>query len=135
MKSKFSTPLAARSAVSDSSAARKWFHVRPHPVQHPRARKTQTRVTTLRFACPWLVSAALAMSLEAGAAAEVHPDRKRVLILGDSISIGYTPFVRETLQADAVVVRPILSDGQPENCDGTTRGVQEIDRWLRLDGG
>ena len=89
----------------------------------------------LRLACLWLASAALAMSLEAGAAAEVHPDRKRVLILGDSISIGYTPFVRETLQADAVVVRPTLSDGQPENCDGTTKGVKGLDRWLRLDGG
>ncbi len=61
--------------------------------------------------------------------------RKRVLILGDSISIGYTPPVREILKDTAVVVRPTTADGKAENCDGTTKGVREIDRWLKLDGG
>lgn len=53
-----------------------------------------------------------------------------VLILGDSISIGYTPFVKEILKYDANVVRPAFSDGNPENCQGTTHGVENIDRWL-----
>jgi acyl-CoA thioesterase-1 len=53
-----------------------------------------------------------------------------VLILGDSISIGYTPFVQEYLKGRANVFRPMLENGKPENCAGTTKGVENIDRWL-----
>ncbi|QGY46244.1 SGNH/GDSL hydrolase family protein [Maribellus comscasis] len=53
-----------------------------------------------------------------------------VLILGDSISIGYTPFVKELLENRANVFRPVFDDGKPENCAGTTKGVQNIERWL-----
>lgn len=53
-----------------------------------------------------------------------------VLILGDSISIGYTPFVKTMLGYLADVKRPMLDSGEPENCEGTTKGVQNIDRWL-----
>ncbi|GAA4437416.1 SGNH/GDSL hydrolase family protein [Ravibacter arvi] len=48
----------------------------------------------------------------------------RVLILGDSISIGYTPHVVELLKEVAEVSRPA------ENCQGTTNGVKKIDTWL-----
>jgi GDSL-like Lipase/Acylhydrolase family len=63
--------------------------------------------------------------------------KPRVLILGDSISIGYTPIVREMLKDEAVVVRPTLrsNPGRAENCEGTTLGVKAVDRWLQLDGG
>jgi lysophospholipase L1-like esterase len=47
-----------------------------------------------------------------------------VLIIGDSISIGYTPFVKEMLKGKAEVSHP---DG---NCEGTTKGVMKIDEWL-----
>jgi hypothetical protein len=47
-----------------------------------------------------------------------------VLILGDSISIGYTPFVQEYLKGRANVFRPMLENGKPENCAGTTKGVE-----------
>ena len=57
-----------------------------------------------------------------------------VLIIGDSISIGYTPFVKELLEGKANVVRPMLENGNPENCEGTTKGVKNTDRWL-LDSG
>lgn len=53
-----------------------------------------------------------------------------VLILGDSISIGYTPFVVELLKYRANVYRPTLKNGNPENCQGTNNGVKNIDRWL-----
>jgi len=53
-----------------------------------------------------------------------------VLILGDSISIGYTPFVKEMLAGKANVTRPMLENGEPENCEGTNKGVQNIERWL-----
>ena len=54
----------------------------------------------------------------------------KVLILGDSISIGYTPFVIDGLDGIAEVTRPYLPDGKPENCAGTTKGVANIERWL-----
>ena len=62
-------------------------------------------------------------------------DKPRVLILGDSISIGYTPFVKEMLKDEAEVIRPTRPNGRAENCSGTTLGVKEIDRWLKIDGG
>jgi len=57
-------------------------------------------------------------------------DLPRVLLLGDSISIGYTPFVQEMLNGKALVLRPVHEDGKPENCQGTTNGVKNIDRWI-----
>jgi lysophospholipase L1-like esterase len=48
----------------------------------------------------------------------------RVLIIGDSISIGYQTPLREALQGKVNVHRPAT------NCGPTTRGVQSIDDWL-----
>lgn len=60
----------------------------------------------------------------------------RVLILGDSISIGYTPHVRAALAGRAQVVRPMRADGEhPENCQGTNHGVERLDAWLAIGGG
>jgi lysophospholipase L1-like esterase len=59
------------------------------------------------------------------------PRLPNVLILGDSISIGYTLEVRALLKDRANVFRPISASGsQAENCAGTTQGVKAIDRWL-----
>src|SRR5262245_13412125 len=52
------------------------------------------------------------------------PGLPRVLIIGDSISIGYTLPLRETLKGKANVHRPAT------NCGPTARGVQSIDQWL-----
>ncbi len=59
----------------------------------------------------------------------------RVLILGDSISIGYTPHVRRMLAGRAVVVRPTNAKGGAANCEGANFGVQHVDEWLALEGG
>ncbi len=48
----------------------------------------------------------------------------RVFIIGDSISIGYTPFVVKALEGKAIVSRP------KENCNGTRMGVEKLDQWL-----
>lgn len=48
----------------------------------------------------------------------------RVLLLGDSISIGYTLSTREALKGVANVHRPAA------NCGPTTRGLESIDSWL-----
>ncbi|GAB5558997.1 MAG: hypothetical protein SynsKO_06440 [Synoicihabitans sp.] len=62
---------------------------------------------------------------------EPDPALPNVLILGDSISIGYTRQVREWLAGKANVFRPMNAAGtKPENCQGTTYSLQHIDRWL-----
>ena len=64
-------------------------------------------------------------------ATEANPDLPNVLILGDSISIGYTRQVKTLLDGKANVFRPNKNRGKnPENCAGTTRGLTEIDRWI-----
>ncbi len=55
---------------------------------------------------------------------EDDPSLPRVLLIGDSISIGYTIPVRELLTGKANVHRP------PANCGPTTRGLTGIDDWL-----
>ena len=52
------------------------------------------------------------------------PGLPRVLLIGDSISIGYTLAVRDELKGKANVHRPAT------NCGPTTRGVEMIDSWL-----
>ena len=55
---------------------------------------------------------------------EEVPGLPRVLLIGDSISMGYTPPVRELLKGKANVVHP------PENCSSTVVGVKRLDVWL-----
>lgn len=52
------------------------------------------------------------------------PGLPRVLLIGDSISIGYTVPVRTMLKGKANVHRPLT------NCGPTSKGVAEIDKWL-----
>ena len=52
----------------------------------------------------------------------------RVLLIGDSISIGYTVGVRKSLQGKANVHRPTT------NCGPTTKGLKGIDTWLNTGG-
>lgn len=52
----------------------------------------------------------------------------RVLLIGDSISMGYTLPVRKFLEGKANVHRP------PVNCGPTTRGLEGIDEWLDTGG-
>ncbi|HVT73682.1 MAG TPA: SGNH/GDSL hydrolase family protein [Lacunisphaera sp.] len=52
------------------------------------------------------------------------PGLPRVLIIGDSISLGYTPFVRASLHGFANVHRI------PDNGGPTIRGLAMLDEWL-----
>ena len=47
-----------------------------------------------------------------------------ILIIGDSISMGYTPFVKKILQERAKIFRPHT------NCESTQKGVLKIDQWV-----
>ena len=53
-----------------------------------------------------------------------EPGLPRVLLIGDSISIGYTLPVRELLKGKANVHRALT------NCGPTTRGLAHLDGWL-----
>ncbi len=55
----------------------------------------------------------------------------KVLILGDSISIGYTPLVKWMLSSEARVFRAQTGENNPEDCKSTRHGAINIDRWLR----
>ncbi len=61
--------------------------------------------------------------------APTAPTTPRVLLLGDSISMGYHRAVVAGLDGEAVVIRP------EENCEGTTKGAAQIEKWLALEGG
>ena len=66
-------------------------------------------------------------------ACKPNPVLPNVLLLGDSISIGYTLDTRKKLAGKANVFRPVKkNNNQPENCQGTTHGVRQIDRWLAM---
>jgi acyl-CoA thioesterase-1 len=96
----------------------------------------------LTWVLPLLVASAVQLNAapEAGSTAEKQklnwnftpdPALPNVLILGDSISIGYTLQVRALLKGKANVYRPVSPDGKrPQNCSGTGSGVENIDRWL-----
>ena len=56
----------------------------------------------------------------------------RVLLIGDSISIGYTPFVQKFLRDEAIVIRPMINETEAENCAGTNNGILHIKGWLDL---
>jgi len=53
-----------------------------------------------------------------------EPGLPRVLLIGDSISMGYTLPVREVLKGQANVHRV------PTNGGPTTRGLEQLDQWL-----
>ncbi len=55
---------------------------------------------------------------------EDDPDLPRVLLIGDSVSRGYTQSVRKALAGKANVHRA------PANCGPTSLGLQKLDVWL-----
>lgn len=55
---------------------------------------------------------------------QVDQDLPNVLLIGDSISIGYMLDVRRALSGKANVFRP------KTNCGPTTRGLKEIENWI-----
>ena len=60
------------------------------------------------------------------------PSLPNVLLLGDSISMGYTLPVRNLLKGKANVFRPLKPDGTAINCADTAEGLAHLDRWLAM---
>lgn len=50
--------------------------------------------------------------------------QKKILIIGDSISIGYTPFVKEALKDKAIVKH------NPGNAQHSGTGLLKLDEWI-----
>lgn len=78
----------------------------------------------LVVACVVLVTCVMALGQHP---AQSNPEKKplpRVLLLGDSISLGYTDAVRKYLKGHADVSRPA------ENCQHTGHGLARIKTWL-----
>lgn len=65
-----------------------------------------------------------AFSTSLAAAAEPSAELPKVLILGDSISIGYTPVVKKLLEGKADVQRPAT------NCQHSANGVANVKNWV-----
>lgn len=49
---------------------------------------------------------------------------KNVLVIGDSISIGYTPFIEKALAPDVIIYH------NPGNGGSTVRGIDSVEKWL-----
>jgi acyl-CoA thioesterase-1 len=61
------------------------------------------------------------------------PALPNVLLIGDSISIGYHSAVGEALKEKANVFRPVNAvNGAADNCSDTNKGVASLDQWLAL---
>jgi len=56
--------------------------------------------------------------------------RANVLIIGDSISIGYGLDVRRIMEKEANVYRPMLTPRTVQNGGDTRRGLENLDVWL-----
>ncbi|MBB6324907.1 hypothetical protein FHS59_000522 [Algoriphagus iocasae] len=53
-----------------------------------------------------------------------NQDKLKILIIGDSISIGYTPFVQEYFSDQAIIYH------NPGNAEHTGTGIQKIEEWI-----
>ncbi len=66
-----------------------------------------------------------------GWSATPDPALPNVLILGDSISIGYTREVRHLLKGQANIFRPVdPAKDTPINCRSTAQGLLALDEWI-----
>ena len=63
----------------------------------------------------------------------INPKLPNVLVIGDSISIGYTQYVRQLLDGKANVIRPMRKVGtslRNINCRDTRFGLENLEKWL-----
>jgi hypothetical protein len=86
-----------------------------------RADEEHTMSEGLRRFCCILAAAAF---LAASAQGQSDGDQPKVLIIGDSISIGYTPYVAALLEGKAVVTH------NAGNAQDTATGLEKLDEWL-----
>ena len=71
-----------------------------------------------------LLLASIVLSPRVAANAEEEADLPKVLIIGDSISIGYTPHVKQILKGTADVRH------HKGNAQHTGTGLKQLDQWI-----
>lgn len=54
----------------------------------------------------------------------------KVLLIGDSVSIGYTNYIVGMMFGTMIIKRPMNKNGGYLNCEGTTSGTANLDTWL-----
>lgn len=86
--------------------------------------KISTRFPRLAFLALLVLSFSFQFSGIAADEPQPADSLPRVLIIGDSISIGYTPEVKKILASKAVVLH------NPGNAQHTATGLKKIDSWL-----
>jgi len=69
----------------------------------------------------------LALILLVLTGADSKQKKAKILIIGDSISIGYTPFVKESLKEVADVYH------NPGNAQHTGKGLKNVEEWISAD--
>ncbi|MEM9144378.1 MAG: SGNH/GDSL hydrolase family protein, partial [Bacteroidota bacterium] len=67
-----------------------------------------------------------------GVVAQTADALPNVLLLGDSISLGYTGVVIEELKGRVKEYRPLNAKGGYINCQGTTNAMKHLDQWLEI---
>ena len=87
----------------------------------------QKKIINLDFTVLLLL---IPLCLGFGLVQAAQDQRPNVLIIGDSISMGYTNQVAELLKDKANVVRPKNEKGRAINCGSSAMGVEGIDAWL-----
>ena len=88
--------------------------------------------TKFKFTKQSLLALSFLLGLTLLQATGQNEERPQVLIIGDSISLGYTPVLQGMLYGEVNIQRPLNDGGGWINCEGTKRGVQMIDEWLAL---
>ena len=78
----------------------------------------------VRWSWLWALLSLVGCSAVGGGPPQDPSDLPRVLLIGDSISIGYTPFVRAQLEGLAEVTH------NAGNAGHTGRGLARLDEWL-----
>jgi len=84
-------------------------------------RRTFWRLAVVAIGC---VMSGVPQATAADAPAQDSSQLPRVLIIGDSISMGYTPFVKTMMKGKAYVEHP------KDNCAATVVGLEKLDVWL-----
>ena len=116
------------------------------PGKEERTRQHRVRPWSPIMPLPRLLRTSIALAACCAAAALLLPAQRRqatsweftpdpklpnVLIVGDSISMGYTPIVRTLLAGKANVFHPMRPGGKvPANCFSTAIGLTDLDKWL-----
>jgi lysophospholipase L1-like esterase/dienelactone hydrolase len=84
-----------------------------------------TGICTMRTLAPLLLLAGLSLlTASEGSAADAKPPLARVLLLGDSIRMGYAPGVAQRLEGRAQVISPAANGAD------TAATLQQLDAWL-----